>query len=416
MRTRLALLFTLAAACNTSSPSDCPDAGTLCGKTCTLLKFDPANCGSCGNACAAGELCLDGACSACAPGLDLCASGCTDLTIDSSNCGSCTHQCNPGEACRGGVCTLSCPSGTQLCSNVCVDNGRDPNNCGDCGHACKTGELCVNGGCQFDCPSPFTACTDADGGSYCADPLHDGANCGGCGNTCGAGQLCVMGHCALDCPGSFKLCPTVTVLADGGVSVNASDAGVRCVDPQTDPLNCGGCGNDDTTGLGDYPHLCIAAPGLNDVGVCVMGSCASSCAPGFLHCDSFGTPTKIGLPDQIVCIDPTTDSCDCGGCGNACDGWGDTAPGSCQQFVNVPNQVCCSSACQNQLLDSSCGANCQVAACDGGTPTCCPDSLTNGGACTDLQADPRNCGSCSNDCILQCGPNAVCVNGSCQCS
>lgn len=45
----------------------CPAGQTRCGKACTNVQADPANCGSCGNACGAGQICAAGACGALPP-------------------------------------------------------------------------------------------------------------------------------------------------------------------------------------------------------------------------------------------------------------------------------------------------------------------------------------------------------------
>lgn len=44
----------------------CPGGQTACGESCRALAVDAANCGACGHACAAGEVCSAGACSLCA--------------------------------------------------------------------------------------------------------------------------------------------------------------------------------------------------------------------------------------------------------------------------------------------------------------------------------------------------------------
>jgi len=413
----------LLAACNNGDNAKCASGTTLCNKTCTVLQFDPSNCGACGTACASGQLCINGKCAVCGPGLTACSQGCVDVQSDFNNCGGCSVVCNPGEACRAGTCTLACPSGLQLCpsgsTNVCVDNGRDPLNCGGCGITCKASEVCLNGNCQLDCPQPYTGCMANDAG-YCADELHDPGNCGACGNVCGAGTMCVMGSCALQCPASFKICPAVTVLADGGLTIDNSDGGLRCVDPKSDPLNCGGCGADDTSGLGTYPHACgPAVPGNNTAPTCVNGSCQAVCLPGFLDCDTSGGPPPAhslgALPNDEVCIDPNFDDCNCGGCGNVCDGWNDNGSGSCFNNALPAAQVCCSNQCKDLLLDTSCGTSCgDAAACDGGSPTCCANAANTGGACTNTNSDLLHCGACDGDCTSLGYGKPGCCTGACD--
>ncbi|MDB4928975.1 MAG: putative neutral zinc metalloprotease, partial [Myxococcaceae bacterium] len=68
---------------------------------------NPAHCGGCGRACAAGQTCQTGACvaSACGAGLTSCPGGaCRDLTIDPANCGACNRACGAGQVCNASSC------------------------------------------------------------------------------------------------------------------------------------------------------------------------------------------------------------------------------------------------------------------------------------------------------------------------
>lgn len=77
-------------------PPTCQGSTTLCGNICANLNNDPANCGSCGNACI-GQQCVSGTCQ-CPAGTDLCCGG--DL------------------GCRKpGTCPKSCPERTWLGKN-----------------------------------------------------------------------------------------------------------------------------------------------------------------------------------------------------------------------------------------------------------------------------------------------------------
>jgi hypothetical protein len=118
-----------------------------------MLMTDPAHCGSCGQACGAGEAC--------------CAGQCSNPKIDNNNCGG----CGAAYVCGAGGGTGSC------CAGKCMDFLSDAANCGTCGHACAAGESCCSGKC-------LNAATDIK-------------NCGTCGNVCSAGTqpACCGGTC-----------------------------------------------------------------------------------------------------------------------------------------------------------------------------------------------------------------------------
>jgi hypothetical protein len=82
----------------------CPCGQTNCSGTCTFTGSDNANCGACGNTCAAGFTCQNGSCAPC-PGA---ACGCADLNWDGLNCGACGHACQPLEYCSWGECYGTC--------------------------------------------------------------------------------------------------------------------------------------------------------------------------------------------------------------------------------------------------------------------------------------------------------------------
>src|SRR3569832_1375884 len=57
--------------------SECPESQTTCDDKCVDLQSDPANCGACGTACAAGEASSSGACAvSCQAGLTECGGTC----------------------------------------------------------------------------------------------------------------------------------------------------------------------------------------------------------------------------------------------------------------------------------------------------------------------------------------------------
>jgi hypothetical protein len=327
----------------------CPGA-TLCGETCTNLTFDPANCGMCGKACAAGEVCSNGNCAAtCSGGATECNGTCTNTGFDPNNCGSCGKTCAAGEVCSAGQCANACLGGTTNCSSKCVDTTIDPLNCGSCGKACAMGEVCPAGQCATVCSGGATKC-----GTSCVDTDNDPANCGMCGKACPTGQVCTGGQCGTLCQANLTKC------------------GSTCVDSKHDPLNCGACG-----------HAC--APGE----ACVNGTCGF-CLTGFTQCNA-------------TCVDEQTDPKNCGGCNVVCATDQVCSAGMCASMCG-PGLTACNQKCLNLQTDvkncGSCGHACAAGesctngacqACDSNTTDCDGDGwMVADGDCCDK---PGLCGA-----------------------
>ncbi len=297
----------------------CPGA-TLCDGVCTNTSFDPSNCGECGKACAADQVCTQSACgSQCLGGTKNCNGKCVDTQIDGANCGACGTVCSGGEVCSQGACALQCTGGATKCGAACVDTDNDPTNCGACGTTCGAGEVCASGACALQCNGGATKC-----GQTCADTENDPANCGACGTACGPGQVCASGQCGLFCTGGTTKC------------------GAKCVDKTNDPKNCGACGTACAAGDGCFNGQCgFCGPGLTQCGqtcknlqtdptncgmcatvcdagkVCFQGGCADSCGGGLTACGQ-------------TCIDTANDPKNCGACGTACAQGESCAAGACQ--------------------------------------------------------------------------------------
>ena len=153
----------------TVGSSGCGLNESLCGTgatTCsTDLETDSQNCGVCYWACPANFDCTSGQCCSsgnCNPGCQgtVCpADGggfCTDLTGDPANCGSCGEACPSGSTwlcirshcdnqCENGNPYFSCaaPDGGSTCTDVDWDNA----NCGYCGNICPSGQTCNSAYC-----------------------------------------------------------------------------------------------------------------------------------------------------------------------------------------------------------------------------------------------------------------------------
>ena len=139
----------------------CSGATEACGDVCTDLRVDAMNCGTCGNACAAGETCSARMC-----GTGPCVPDCSGRTCGGDGCGGSCGDCAAGQVCAsGGVC--QCEGGATGCGTECVDLRTDSNHCGACNVTCEG--ACMAGAC-------VTAGSDAGmgggggGGCGCAVP------------------------------------------------------------------------------------------------------------------------------------------------------------------------------------------------------------------------------------------------------
>ncbi len=286
----------------------CTDKSGLCT---TNLSNDVEHCGSCDVKCpseAAGVdaffICAESRCQMiCRENAGDCDhlidNGCeVALDSDPANCGACGNACAAGEICWKGAC--GCPSGQTVCNGQCVRLSDDPENCGACGNACegapveavtwRCGEgvvpdgakiACVSSKCQTTCQPSRSDCNDDFCGDGCEAELEtDAKNCGKCGKKCTDDQICADRKC----------------LCDEGMTRCSFD----CVDLQTDPRNCGACGN-----------MCPGPDGASGSPVCIMGRCSYECAVGYGNCD--------GRLENGCEVDLTNDVRNCGACEVQCD-------------------------------------------------------------------------------------------------
>jgi hypothetical protein len=85
-----------------------------------------------------------------------------------------------------------------------------------------------------------------DAGPMCGDVQSDPSNCGACGNVCPGADVCQGGACV--CETHFE-CPD-----DGGTMV--------CLDLSDDPENCGGCGRLCPEGIACVNFHCDCPAGI----------------------------------------------------------------------------------------------------------------------------------------------------------
>jgi hypothetical protein len=169
--------------------------------------------------------------------------------------------------------------------------------------------------------------------------------------------FCLMA--ALGLPLALGGCTGETELARSDAAVASCTANGSAVDLSTNVNNCGTCGN-------------VCASGK----VCAAGSCVnatSPCSAGYADCDG---DTSNGCE-----VDVSSDSVNCGACGNIC----------------ATGQVCSQGQCVNASINCPVGfADCNAISADG----CEVNTLT----------DQSNCGSCSTSCPS----GSSCANGQCQ--
>jgi hypothetical protein len=374
----------------------CVDPKTS-GQHCGATAGCGAGAGSSGTVCPSGQVCTGGTCqTTCLANEVQCDGSCIDPLTNPEFCGakgSCTTTtgdntdsagsiCPTGEVCSAGACAISCQPSQVKCGDTCIDPTTSLAHCGataDCAAAnagldcTKTpGTVCTvtNGtaSCAVSCPTGEVACN-----GICIDPLTNDAFCGAkgtCATTQGdandsAGTNCTA-HPGTVCDGKGSCSVTC---AAGEVVCNGT-----CVDPTTNPKYCG------------VDATCAPKTGTTGIctgnQVCNAGTCATTCAAGFVNCNG-------------VCVDPTTDSQHCG-VNAACAGGQGTA-GVC------PNGTVCTTTAGVTSCSASCGAGLSV--------------CTN--ECVNEQVDPSHCGSC-NACVLQANTTAddcsagVCKVGVCQ--
>lgn len=213
----------------------CLPGRTYCSGSCVAVGNDDDNCGTCGAACdptggGAPEYpntyygCSAGQCDKlkCKSGYANCdksldPNGCETALGTEENCGACGDACPAGQLCRldkNQVPQCMCPAGLTYCeswqndgSGECVDLRSDPLHCGACGVQCTSlagGKgVCSYGTCEMACSLGRADCNNSVSDGCEVNTNNDPRNCGGCGARCDAvaGQACVGGRCVVEpCP------------------------------------------------------------------------------------------------------------------------------------------------------------------------------------------------------------------------
>ncbi len=315
-----------------------------------------------------------------------------DLTGEEGLCSVTDHD----ESCA----TPTCPSDTECRSYQYVD-GPTCAAAGECvsmadcevndaasGTPCQDGEGACDGAGQCVVPDKLVlgeACSTDDecGSDSCAEAVGGGRVC--CSEVCdGLCEACGSDGFCDEVPADDARCPTLTCAQDS-----------VCADYPA-PLRsnrCGGLGQCVTEGAHCVGSFANSSTSCGSGMFCDgMGACEDACSGGDTWCTN-------------ECVDLTTDSQNCGSCGNTCPGTSSCVSGSCECLGQ--GELLCSNACVDADDDVSncgmCGRTCEPSSEPGSSAVC------NAGSC-DV------CGAYGEDCCgTSCGSGFVCGGGTCDC-
>ena len=286
---------------------------------------------------------------------------------------------------------LSCSPPARYVGSAGDCNDRDPARSPDATEDCNSVDDDCDGAFDeapaiCDCAVGTMDC-DADARGICETLTDsDPNNCGGCGNL----------DSAFDCAGAPNVSGGFCI---GGVCVGREcddgfdDCGPTpgCETPvSADPMNCGSCGRQC-----DGPNVQAFA--------CTDGECQVTCDDGFLDCDG----NAECIPESRL---------DCGDCGVTCGIEEDCVMGSCEPVMCGGGEQYCDGACTDTNSDDAncgdCGVVCPSGiSCVGGACDCLAGGVVCNGVCVSADSDPNNCGACG----VQCSGPESCNLGVCGC-
>ena len=206
------------------------------GKARCTCKGEDEKCNNPAQCC--GGQCRSGRCTGCPGETVFCDGSCLDVQANDQHCGSCKNACVAGQRCQNGQCVCdgtSCASG--CCQNETChvdDDAACGTNGGECA-VCTLPETCGGGGSSGQCGCTPTTCQTGQCGTIsdgCGDTLDCGDSCPEEDETCGGGGT--PNVCGCLAPGSP---------CDPETSQCCSDAPFCCQEENDAPFNCiTGCG------------------------------------------------------------------------------------------------------------------------------------------------------------------------------
>ncbi len=396
--------------CNTATHAcvSCTAMPSACGAS----QYCSAATGACESGCASDEGCRAAGDAGVADG-GAAAAHCDTVTHACVQCVTNDH-CPPGNVCRGSVCapgcsaTTACPTGQSCCDGACVDTQSNVAACGMCGNTCRAPNgrpACSMGACGVAaCTAPYENCDMSAANGCEVNTQTDPMNCGMCGNRCPSGSNSTAA-CTM---GRCSL-----ACAEGFADCDMNPANGCETDTRADNGNCGACG-----------HTCSLR---NASSSCSMGACAiGACNAGFGNCDS---------DPSTGCETATnTSPLNCGACGTVCNlanvAEHGCAAGACTIVTCDPGFADCdmnpANGCETNTDTSGancgmCGRSCGMGMCTRGvcTSTCggglgdCDGNVTNGCE-ANLNTDTLNCGACRSACVAGPQSTARCTSGACS--
>jgi hypothetical protein len=262
-------------------------------------------------------------------------------------------------------------------------------------HACRTEPVCPTGlpCCGGACCSAETWCCPSYASGTrvdsCVDRQTDPQNCGGCGNHCDPGKICQGGQCV--CP------PEKTTCSGPWGSDICCNLDEECgVDALLLPIcvpKCKKCEEYDATSKTCKPTQCGTCQVCDgDTGQCETAPSGTACGSGLVCCGE----TCQGADD------PCNNQGDSGGCG------------VCEEYDE-------NSGCVPKQDGTTCGScgKCSGGACIPDLSQSCPTCQTcgAGGVCS-TAADGTSCGSNEVCCGGTCTPgdSCPCPSGQHQCT